>query len=317
MKRIARIPAKFAVLSASMALAVMVSFAGIGTAPAQDIAATERPAAVPKSATKRSQQPQVSNASHVYLLRGLLNIFSLGMDDLAQKINARGVRATVHNHAEWQTLSDEIAARYKAGNKGAIVLIGHSLGADAVMFMGEYLGKKGVPIALIVPFDGTGSFPATSNVARVMNLKQRDYARMTRGSGFRGELANIDVTHMGVGHIDIDKSDRLHQMVVGKILAVVGRGGGTRTAAPDGAPAPRPAPRPVNDNAPPASDAPKPAPSSSTSATSGVAAEAPAVAPAAVAAPAAAPAPATVSSVAREAAPKPAESAPLKPAIRF
>src|SRR5262245_16456883 len=94
MKQIARIPAKFALLSASAVLAVALSLAPIGTASAQDIAATEKPAAAPKSATKRSQQPQVSNAAHVYLLRGLLNIFSLGMDDLANKINARGVRAT-------------------------------------------------------------------------------------------------------------------------------------------------------------------------------------------------------------------------------
>lgn len=342
MKRIVRFPARFVTLAA--AAAIVLSFAGSGYVSAQTIAAPEKLAAA--KPTKSAPKRITSGGPHVYLLRGLLNIFSLGMDDLAQKISARGIRATVHNHAEWQSLADEIAAKYTAGDRGAIVLIGHSLGADAVMFMGEYLGKKGVPVALIVPFDGTGSFSASRNVARVMNLTQRDYARMTRGSGFRGELNNIDVTHMGVGHIDIDKSARLHTMVVNKVVGVVGRGGGTRTASPDGAPR-APAARPSDPAAPSGDNPPKPAPSPAANATSGsasavapVTAAAPAIAaapataaasvtaaapaaPVTVAAPAApAPAaPAAVSSAARETAPaKPAAgdtAAPAKPAIRF
>ena len=67
-------------------------------------------------------QPQPR--THVYLLRGLLNIFSLGMDTLADQLKRRGVYATVHNYAEWQTLSDRAAADYKAGKEAPIVLIG-------------------------------------------------------------------------------------------------------------------------------------------------------------------------------------------------
>jgi hypothetical protein len=306
-----------------------LSLANIGPAQAQTIAATEKPAAAasPKASSKSAPKRAAgSGGPHVYLLRGLLNIFSLGMDDLMQKIQAKGIKATVHNHSEWQGLADDIAAKYKAGNHGAVVLIGHSLGADAVMFMGEYLGKKGVPVALIVPFDGTGSFPATSNVQRVMNLTQRDYARMTRGSGFRGELNNIDVTHMGVGHIDIDKSDRLHQMVVAKIQGVLGRGGGTRTAAPGATPVPAPRPNTEPAATPaaapaapskPSGEAPRPAAST----TSGSAAAPASAAPApAASASTAATAPSAASSVTRETppAPRPASSdAAAKPAIRF
>src|ERR1700685_3870769 len=70
--------------------------------------------------------------AHVYLLRGLMNIFSLGMDTLATELNRRGVYTTVDNHADWQSLADGAAARYKSGSEGPIILIGHSLGADAV-----------------------------------------------------------------------------------------------------------------------------------------------------------------------------------------
>jgi len=40
--------------------------------------------------------------AHVYLLRGLMNIFSLGMDTLSEQLNRRGVYATVHGYGEWQ-----------------------------------------------------------------------------------------------------------------------------------------------------------------------------------------------------------------------
>jgi hypothetical protein len=223
---------------------VVSMFALTAPVSAQTTASTEKPAgdasaaqSAPKSAPKRGTAQ--SGAGHVYLMRGLLNIFSLGMDDLAAKIQAKGISATVHNHSEWQAIADDIAAKYKAGRHGPIVLVGHSLGADAVMFMAEYLGKKGVPVALVVPFDGTGSFAASSNVGQVMNLTQRDYAHMRRGAGFRGQLNNIDVSSYGVGHIDIDKSDRLHAMVLTRIQGVIRGRPASRTAGDGPAPAPR------------------------------------------------------------------------------
>jgi hypothetical protein len=171
--------------------------------------------------------------AHVYLLRGLMNIFSLGMDTLASELSKRGVYATVDNHADWQSLADGAAARYKAGTEGPIILIGHSLGADAVMEMADYLGRKGVPVALVVPFDGTQSFSASSNVARVVNLTQRDYAYMRRGPGFHGSLVNVDVSSdPNIDHLTIDKSPRLHARVISEVLAVVG---GHRTVEPGSA----------------------------------------------------------------------------------
>jgi len=178
---------------------------------------------------------RAESRAHVYLLRGLMNIFSLGMDTLSEQLNRRGVYATVHGYGEWQALADRAAVDYKAGKEGPIILIGHSLGADAVMEMAAYLGRKGIPVALVVPFDGTQSFAASDNVARVLNLTQRDYAYMRRGPGFHGTLANIDVSSdPSIDHINIDKSPRLHARVVSEVLAVVG---GHRVATP-GAPKP-------------------------------------------------------------------------------
>ena len=145
------------------------------------------------------------------------------MDSLAEELKGRDVDATVHGYAEWQTLADQAAANYQAGKEAPIILIGHSLGADSVMEMAAYLGRKGVPVALVVPFDGTKSFTASDNVGRVLNLTQRDYAYMRGGPGFHGTLANVDVSSdPTIDHINIDKSPRLHARVVAEVLAVVG-----------------------------------------------------------------------------------------------
>ena len=211
--------------------------------------------------------------AHVYLLRGLLNVFSLGMDTLADELNKRGVYATVDNHTAWQSLADQAAARYKAGTEGPIIIIGHSLGADAVMEMSAYLGQRGVPVALAVPFDGTQSFAASGNIQRVLNLTQRSYAYMRKGPSFKGTLVNFDVSSdPSIDHLNIDKSPRLHAKVIGEVLSVVGSHRGvpgttvpqpTRVnspAAPGGgtgapmAPAPKPeaAPAPATPAPPPA-----------------------------------------------------------------
>jgi hypothetical protein len=189
--------------------------------------------------------------AHVYLLRGLMNVFSLGMDTLAEELNARGVYATVDNHTSWQGLADQAAARYKAGTEGPIIIIGHSLGADAVMEMSAYLGQKGVPVALAVPFDGTQSLAASGNILRVLNLTQRSYAYMRKGPNFKGTLVNFDVSSDGsIDHLNIDKSPRLHAKVIAEVLAVVG--------SHKGVPGAPPAPRTIPVNGPGPAPAAKP-----------------------------------------------------------
>ncbi len=241
----------------AIGLAGLLYFGHSLSAAAQNIIALKKPASVsapipvpvppPAQAAALAAKPLGSGPAHVYVFHGLMNIFSLGMDDLAQKIERAGVAASLYNHSEWQEVAELIAAKYKAGNHGPIILIGHSLGADAVMLMGEYLGTKGVPVALIVPFDGTRSFNASGNVASVMNITQRDYAYMRRGSGFRGELSNVDVSKdESIGHISIDKTPRLHAMVVNKIVAVVKRGGAAGQAAAPAANTFPPSSKPVS-----------------------------------------------------------------------
>src|SRR5258708_8284083 len=45
--------------------------------------------------------------AHVYLGRGVLNIFSLSFDEIAAKLRQQGINATVHNHLSWALLADQ------------------------------------------------------------------------------------------------------------------------------------------------------------------------------------------------------------------
>jgi hypothetical protein len=219
-----------------------------GTAPALAHSPSQHSAAV-------QSQP------HVYLLRGLMNIFSLGMDELAAEIQRAGIPATVDSYADGDALVAKLTAQYRAGDHGPIILIGHSLGADAVMQMAQMLNRNNVPVALLVPFDGTQSFRAPKNVARVLNLTQREYAYMRPGSGFHGMLKNVDVSgDPNIGHITIDKSPRLHALVLSYVRGVVGapsrRPASSLSAAKHAPPAAKePAPQPTA----PQSSTPQPA----------------------------------------------------------
>jgi pimeloyl-ACP methyl ester carboxylesterase len=172
-----------------------------------------------QSAAKSAAREATVSHPHVYLMRGLLNIFSLGMDQLAVQIERHGIDASVYNHTLYEVVVDEIVGKYRAGDHGPYILVGHSLGADAVMLMAQELNNRGVPVALAVPFDGTGSYLAPRNVACVLNLTQRQYAYMRPGPGFRGVLSNVDVSSdTSIDHFTIDKSPRLQAVALSHVL---------------------------------------------------------------------------------------------------
>src|SRR6185312_3030821 len=91
--------------------------------------------------------------THVYLLRGVLNIFSLGLDTIGSRLQAQGIPVTVANFVSWSSLADEAATAYKAGRIKTIVLVGHSSGATALPDMIAKLNRLGVPVKLAVGLD--------------------------------------------------------------------------------------------------------------------------------------------------------------------
>lgn len=173
----------------------------------------------------------------VYIMRGLANVFSRGMDQLAVKLKAQGVPAVVFNHSNWRRFAAEVLAEYKADkNVAPIIIIGHSLGADAALVMANWLTLNGVPIRLIVTFDGVvaESIPLNGNIAEVINFyKPKEYGRKVAGGPkFKGKLENIDLTtRSDIDHLNIDKIESLQDEVVVKVLAILKNGKKPKVAA--------------------------------------------------------------------------------------
>jgi len=162
-------------------------------------------------------------SGHIYLLRGLAGIFSTGLDTLDEKLLQRGYASTVHSHDSYEALAAE-ATRFQKNGKGPIIIIGHSLGADAAIFMAEKMKSAGARVALIVTFGPTMNLVAPSNVSQVINYYTGN-TLVTKGPGFKGAISNINLNAASdINHLNIEKSNRLQANVISKIQAIAGRG---------------------------------------------------------------------------------------------
>lgn len=161
-----------------------------------------------------------ASRTHVYLMRGVFNV-SAGLDDLAAKLNRRGVPATVYGPMSSGSVASDAIAAYKAGKVKNIVLIGHSLGGGAVFSVAELLKDEKIPVALMIVLDASGG-PAPANVRRVVNYYV-DGGKVTAGPGFRGSLQNIDVSKIpGMDHMAIQSMSSMHQKMIGNISGAGG-----------------------------------------------------------------------------------------------
>lgn len=169
----------------------------------------------------------------VIFLRGAANIFSLGMDQMADQLRRQGIYTTVDNHLAWASLADEAAAEYKSGRVHEIIVAGHSLGAMAVTDLVARLGEQGVPVRLAIGLDPIETEVASGRVGRYVNyyISTGVGKAVQRGPQFHGTLINIDVKDLpGIDHINIEKNPIMQRRVIGAIHAAVYGGG--RAAAP-------------------------------------------------------------------------------------
>lgn len=161
---------------------------------------------------------------HVFLLRGAFNVFSLGMDEIADKLQRPGVRTTVANFLSWQSLADQAAAEYKSGQVRAIIIVGHSSGANAIADMTTRLGQLGVPVKLAIGLDPTSRVVASGHVDRYINyyIANGMGNAVVRGRQFTGTLQNVDVEKdPALNHFNIDKNRALQARVLSEICAAL------------------------------------------------------------------------------------------------
>jgi hypothetical protein len=198
--------------------------------------------AVAMSPTTAHAAPSQSAAAttHVYLLRGVLNIFSLGLDTIGARLQAQGIPVTVSNFVSWSSLADEAAIAYKAGRLKTIVLVGHSSGATALPDMIAKLNRLGVPVKLAIGLDSVFKTKLSTGAERYINIYIGDGPGepVKRADGFRGKLDNVDVRGSGVGHISIDKNEAIQRRVIAEIDAAIMRSRAPAPVAEPGTPRP-------------------------------------------------------------------------------
>jgi hypothetical protein len=137
------------------------------------------------------------------------------------------VTATVYSLPETGAIANDIVRKYKAGeDRGPIMLLGHSSGADYAIAIAERLKEAGVPVALAFGFDPTRIADAVpGNVELFINLYQGGNiiggGEVQPGPDFRGRLIDVDLReHTEIVHITLDKTPAVQDAVADKVIGV-------------------------------------------------------------------------------------------------
>jgi hypothetical protein len=182
--------------------------------------------ALPALTTSSHAVPTTSgaNSAHVYLMRGVLNIFSLGLDSIAAKLEAQGIPVTVTNYLGWSAIADEAAADYRSGKVKTIILVGHSSGATILPDMVARLSQQGAPVKLAIGLDSVFRTSLSGRVGRYVNyyIGSGNGEPVAPTKQLHGTLENVNVSNVpGVGHITIEKNEIMQRRVISDIDAVV------------------------------------------------------------------------------------------------
>lgn len=189
--------------------------------------------------------PRIDGASrtrvgHVFCLRGLLDVFSLGLNDLAERLRQEGIDATAVSGPSWLTLGCDISREWSRGNlQGPVILIGHSYGADNAVWMARYLGRRNIEVELLVLLDATDPPAVPESVARCLHVYRPTVLGNLLPFSFAGNPVQAEegnnrtaiVNHIvspeifgtaaaHIGHLNVDASAAVHDLIVDEILRI-------------------------------------------------------------------------------------------------
>lgn len=200
-------------------LLLFVTTAGQGCTTVRNVAAAE-------------PMPREGN---VILVRGLMDIFSLGLNDMTDDLEAQGVNAHVCSGPRWGSVSDEIKLEHREGKlKGPLCIVGHSYGADDAVRLARSLGDDGIKVDMLALIDPTTPPKIPANVAHCFNLYKSnsltDWIPVLRGIPVEAEspdteLVNFDIRdHNADGrydwnnHFNIEEDKDVQQTIIEQVL---------------------------------------------------------------------------------------------------
>lgn len=167
----------------------------------------------------------VTRSGEVYLMRGLANVFSRGIDSMAEDMRAKGIDASNFSYKHWEPIARDIVARAKDNEVSyPIVIIGHSLGGNESSKFANYLASRGVRVELVVTFDPVETGRVGANIGKVVNyylpMETKDNRVLPAGD-FNGKLENIDVTSdASITHTNVEKNARFQAATIKSVMAL-------------------------------------------------------------------------------------------------
>jgi hypothetical protein len=193
------------------------------------------------AATPLDANPAAQARPRVFLMRGLAQTVSEGVDHLSAKLTRAGYRTSVHAYGDWPAIANAImAARQAGGGSAGAVVVGHSLGANSVVAVVNSLAARNVAIDLAVTFDPTVDLVVEGGVRRFLNFYQSDngWGRAIGAGARANPVENIDLKAMEhLTHFTLDRDATVHERVMEAIRQVP-----SRAAPPAGPSAQRPRP---------------------------------------------------------------------------
>ena len=174
------------------------------------------------SPTQARPSAPAASTAHVYLLRGVLNIFSLGLDDIAAQLRAQGIPVTVANFASWSSLADEAAAALQERPDRDDLFCSGVPGRDRPARHGRRAGPAWRSLTGYRPgFGVSHQALGTRWTLRELLHRQRQRRAGHADRQFQGKLGVLNVQNVpGVGHMSMRKRV-MQRKVIAEIDAVV------------------------------------------------------------------------------------------------
>jgi hypothetical protein len=176
------------------------------------VTAWHRPIAVHAQDSGQTLPPKI------LVLRGVFEVFSLGMNDLTGKLAARGYDVKV---TSWSLALSDV----QCSDQQRYVIIGHSLGGRMCAWVSRKLKSCGKSVPLLIIVDANLIQPIPANVERCLHLHVTNPYGVFHGSPVRAEspsteIINWDVSrgqvsHIeGVNHFNIDATPWVHRIII-------------------------------------------------------------------------------------------------------
>lgn len=154
-------------------------------------------------------------AMDVYLFRGLAGIpFSVGLDDLENKLKSYGIRAETHPHESWQRIYNKIRKR----GVREVAFVGHSMGALSAISLTKKLRGSGIRVAYLglIDIPGSGqSAPKNASWAEAYVSSQPGFGLLKVNARHKNLVVNTRVPK--TVHITIDDSNRVHDAIISAV----------------------------------------------------------------------------------------------------